>query len=102
MTKVEVLYRENALSALLLAGFSPIPFKLFTIASGMMKVPLGTFVSASGISRTARFMLVASVVYFLGDKAKDFIDKYFDILTILLCLVVVGGFALVKFIFRRF
>lgn len=96
MGEVEALYQENAFAALLLAGFSPIPFKLFTIASGMMKVPLSTLILASGISRTARFLLVVSVVYFLGDRAKDFIDKYFDVLTIALCLVIVGGFALVK------
>ena len=94
--KIKAGYEQNAFGLLMLAGFSPIPFKLFTIFSGMMKIPLSTLVIASGLSRTARFMLVATFVYFLGDKAKEFIDKYFDILTIVFSALLVGGFVVLK------
>lgn len=97
--KVQVVkegYESNAFGLLMLAGFSPIPFKLFTVFSGMMKIPLTTLIIASGLSRTARFMLVATFVYFLGEKAKEFIDKYFDILTIVFSLMLVGGFVVLK------
>lgn len=100
-TKMELVkqyYQENAFAALLMAGFTPIPFKVFTIMSGMMKIPLTTLVVASAISRTARFMLVAGFVYFLGDKAKEYIDKYFDLLTILFTVALIGGFVVLKFL----
>ena len=98
MVLVKEYYTENAFAALMTAGFSPIPFKLFTILSGMMKIPLSTLIIASSISRTARFMLVAGFVYILGDKAKAFIDKYFDLLTILFTIALIGGFVLLKFL----
>lgn len=96
---VKQYYQDNAFAALLMAGFTPIPFKVFTIVSGMMKIPISTLIFASAISRTARFMLVAGFVYFLGDKAKFYIDKYFDLLTILFTVALIGGFVLLKFIF---
>lgn len=99
MEVVKQYYTDNAFGALLLAGFTPIPFKVFTIVSGMMKIPITTLVVASAISRTGRFMLVAAFVYFLGDKAKEYIDKYFDLLTILFTVALIGGFVLLKFIF---
>ena len=98
MELVQEYYRENAFGALLLAGFTPIPFKVFTIVSGMMKIPISTLLLASAISRTSRFMLVAAFVYFLGEKAKVFIDKYFDALTVIFTVLLIGGFALLKFI----
>lgn len=93
---VQAKYQENAFMALLAAGFTPIPFKVFTILSGMMKIPLTTLVVASAISRTARFMIVAAVVYFCGDWARTFIDKYFGILTTLFMVLLIGGLVLVK------
>lgn len=96
MAHVEVIYKENAFVALLMAGFTPIPFKVFTIASGMMKIPISTLLVASALSRTARFMLVASFVYCFGEKAKEIIDRYFDFLTIVVTVCTVGGFLLLK------
>ena len=89
---------ENAFMAILAAGFTPIPFKVFTIASGMFKVPLTTLVVASAFSRSARFLLVAGFVYLFGERAKELIDKYFDILTILFTVALIGGFVLLKYI----
>jgi len=90
---------DRAFWALLAAGFTPIPFKVFTIISGMMGTSLLVLVLASAISRTARFMLVATVVYLLGDKAKEFIDKYFDYLTIGFTVLLIGGFVALKYLF---
>lgn len=95
---VEKLYNDNAFMALLAAGFTPIPFKVFTIASGMMKVPLTTLVVASAISRTGRFVLVAAFVFFLGEKARVYIEKYFELLTIVFTVALIGGFVLLKYI----
>ncbi|HIB68521.1 MAG TPA: DedA family protein [Phycisphaerales bacterium] len=99
MKVVEKLYNDNAFMALLAAGFTPIPFKVFTIASGMMKIPLSTLVLASAISRTGRFMLVAAFVFFLGEKARVYIEKYFELLTIVFTIALIGGFVLLKYVF---
>ena len=99
MKVVEKLYNDNAFMALLAAGFTPIPFKVFTIASGMMKIPLSTLVLASAISRTGRFMLVAAFVFFLGEKARVYIEKYFELLTIAFTIALIGGFVLLKYVF---
>lgn len=93
---VKVKYQEGAFMALLAAGFTPIPFKVFTILSGMMKIPISTLVVASAISRTARFMIVAAVVFFFGEWARTFIDKYFGILTTVFMVLLIGGLVLVK------
>ena len=99
MKVVEKLYNDNAFMALLAAGFTPIPFKVFTLASGMMKIPLSTLVLASAISRTGRFILVAAFVFFLGEKARVYIEKYFELLTIAFTIALIGGFVLLKYVF---
>lgn len=95
---VEQAFNKNAFAFIMLAGFTPIPFKVITIASGMMKVPLSTLVVGSAISRTGRFVLVATFVFFMGEKAKGFIDKYFEMLTIAFTVLLLGGFALLKYL----
>lgn len=98
VARVEGYYRENAFFWIAVAGFTPIPYKAFTITAGFAGIPLYTLIAASALSRTARFMLVASTVYFFGEKARDFIDKYFDILTVAFTVLLIGGIVLLKYI----
>lgn len=90
------LFNDNAFYALLVAAFSPIPFKVFTVASGVFNVGLGVLVIGSAIGRSARFFLVAAVVWRFGDRAKDFIDRYFNLLTALFALLLIGLFILIR------
>ena len=79
------------------AGFTPVPYKVFTIASGMFEVALPVFIAASILSRGARFFLVAIVIALLGPIAKPLIEKYFGWFTILAAaLVIAGGFLYVQ------
>ena len=80
------------------AGFTPIPYKVFTIAAGVFEVPLGTLVLASALSRTGRFVLVAGLIYFLGERVRHFIEKYFDLLTVVFTILLLGGFFLIRFV----
>ncbi len=98
MEVVRVKYNENAFWAVLTAGFTPIPYKLFTIASGVFKIPVSTLVVAAVLSRTARFLMVAGVVYMWGDWAKTFIDRYFNVLTIVFMALLFGGFYILKYL----
>ncbi len=62
------------------AGFSPIPYKLFTIASGVMQMALGPFVIASSVGRGARFFLVAGLLMWGGPPLERFLRKRIDLI----------------------
>ena len=81
------------------AGFTPIPFKIFTITAGAFDINFILFLIASTISRSARFLLVAGLIWKYGKPIKEFIDKYFNLLAILFTLLLFGGFFLAKFLF---
>ena len=60
------------------AGFSPIPYKVFTITAGVLTLNLPIFIIASTISRAARFFLVTGIIYIFGKKLDKFIVKYIE------------------------
>lgn len=93
---VRVLYEEHAFWAILAAGFTPIPYKVFTIAAGAFEVSLSTLIIASIIGRSGRFFLVGGLFYFFGAPIKKFIDKYFEILTVVFLVLLVGGFVVIR------
>jgi membrane protein YqaA with SNARE-associated domain len=95
---VESLYQGNAFLAIFAAAFTPIPYKVFTIAAGACSVPLGTLVLASALGRSLRFFIVATVTYFFGPTAKHVLDRYLEPVTIILGLAIVGGFVAIKFL----
>lgn len=95
---VRDLYHENAFLYIVLSAFTPIPFKVFTIASGVFGVNLGTLVVASAIGRSTRFFLVAATIFIFGPKVKDLIDKYFNLATVALGVLFVGGFLIIKYL----
>lgn len=92
-------YNENAFSAIAIAGFTPIPFKVFTIAAGVFDVSITELFTASLLSRGARFFFVAGLIYRFGPTIKDYIDKYFNKLALLLVVLMIIGFGAVKYIF---
>ncbi len=95
---VKIMYDKNAFTAIAIAGFTPIPYKVFTIAAGAFQINFTTLVIASAVSRPARFFLVGGLIYFLGPKVKSFIDKYFDWLTIAFVILLLLGFMLIKYL----
>ncbi|MGB9702443.1 MAG: YqaA family protein [Candidatus Kapaibacteriota bacterium] len=81
------------------AAFTPIPYKISTIAAGATNMPLIPFILISSIGRSLRFFLVAGVIYFVGPTAKIYIDKYFDKLSIAFVVLLVLGFLAIKYLF---
>jgi membrane protein YqaA with SNARE-associated domain len=81
-----------------MAGFTPIPYKVFTIASGACTIDFLRFMLASFVSRSARFFLVATLIYFFGEPIKGFIDKYFNLLSVLFFVLIVLGFVVIKYL----
>ncbi|MHC4841057.1 MAG: YqaA family protein [Planctomycetota bacterium] len=96
--KVQQRFMDNAFVAYFGAALSPIPYKVFTIAGGVFKVSLGMLIAGSVIGRGLRFMGLSTTIYVLGDKAKHFIDKHFEKLTIALAIVGIAGFVAVKYL----
>lgn len=80
------------------AGFTPIPFKLFTITSGAFSINFLMFIIASTISRSARFLLVSGLIWKYGAPIQEFIDRYFNKLAILFTILLIGGFFLIKYL----
>jgi membrane protein YqaA with SNARE-associated domain len=93
---VQLQYEENAFLAVFAAAFTIIPFKVFTIASGVFQVGLGTLVGASALGRGLRFFSVALLLRWLGPRAKDFIDRHFNTLTVVFFVLLVLGFWLAR------
>lgn len=79
------------------AGFTPIPYKVFTIAAGFFEVDFAVFVLASVVGRGGRFFLVAGLLRWLGDPVRVFIDRWFNWLTLALAVLFVGGFIVVHY-----
>lgn len=78
------------------AGFTPLPFKLFTIAGGMFHINFPMFIIASVVSRGLRFFLIAGLIWKFGAPIKGFIDKYFNLLATLFTILLIG-FSLLAF-----
>ena len=94
---VEAKYNEWGFWIVFTAGFTPLPYKVFTIASGTMSISFPAFLLASTISRSARFFMVAGLIRIFGPEIKAFIDKYFNLLAIVFTVLLVGGFVIIKY-----
>ncbi len=96
---IQKQYSEYGFMIIFTAGFTPIPYKIFTISAGAFDINLLLFVIASAASRTARFFLVAGLIWKFGKPITVFIDKYFNLLTLIFTLLLVGGFFFIKYLF---
>jgi len=97
--RVQGLFAEYDFWVVFTAGFTPIPYKVITIGSGVFKINLLVFVLASMVSRSLRFFMVAWLLHRYGPGIRDFIDRYFNLLSIVFVLLLVGGFLLLKYVF---
>jgi membrane protein YqaA with SNARE-associated domain len=96
---VQNLYQQYDALAVGAAGFTPLPYKLFTITAGAFKINFFTFSLVSLLSRSARFFLVAAFIYKFGAPVRHFIERYFNLLTILFFILLIGGFVVVRLFF---
>lgn len=86
-------FAEYGVWIVLIAGFSPIPFKVVTIAAGAFGLDFVLFILAAFVSRGARFFLEGGLLRWGGPAVRDFVEKHFELLTVLATLMVVVGFA---------
>lgn len=93
---VKALFDQYDFWTIFAAGFTPIPYKIFTIASGAFQINFPVFVGASLISRGLRFFIFAVLFFYFGRPARIFIERYFNLLSVLFLGLLIGGFILVK------
>jgi len=96
--KVAHWFSQYGFAAVILAGFTPIPYKLFTIAAGATHMILIPFLGAAILGRSVRFFLVAAFVRHFGPKMETHLFKYIDIIAYA-TLILVGLIALFYYYF---
>ena len=94
----ESYYKEFGILIVLGAGITPFPYKFITIASGVFGLNIFLFIIFSIIGRGLRFYLIAILLYFFGEKIKLIIDKYFNFLTIVFFILLVGSVFIIRFL----
>lgn len=96
---VRVYFQRYEAWAISIAGFTPVPYKVFTISAGFFRVDFMVFIVASALSRGVRFFLVSGLIYLFGERIRVFIERYFNLLTYLFVILLVGGFILSRYVF---
>ena len=94
--QVQNLFSTYDFWAIFAAGFTPIPYKVFTIGAGVFDINFPVFVLASTVGRSLRFFLVAWLIFRFGPAMRAFIEKYFNLLTIVFVVLLVGGFIVIR------
>lgn len=92
------LYKEWDFWAIFVAGFTPVPYKIFTVAGGAFGINFMMFIIASIIGRGARFFLIGGLIWKFGPSIKVFIDKYFNLLAVTFTVLLIGGFMAIKYL----
>ncbi|WP_129790834.1 YqaA family protein [Sphingosinicella sp. CPCC 101087] len=98
MEGLKILYEDWGDLVILIAGITPIPFKLVTIASGFFQFNFLLFVILAAIARGARFFAIAWLLKRYGAPMQEFIEKRLTLLGWLFLLLLAGGFALIAFV----
>lgn len=96
--KVQGKYEEHAFLAIFSAAFSPIPYKVFTIASGVFHVGIPILIGASLLGRGGRFFLVATLIFFFGPTVKAWLERWFGLITTAAVVLLIVGFVAIKFL----
>jgi membrane protein YqaA with SNARE-associated domain len=98
ISTVKNAFEKYEVWAIAVAGFTPVPYKVFTISAGTFEIPFRPFAAVSAVSRSARFFLVAGAIYFWGEPVKHLLEKYFNWFTLVFMVLLIGGFAIVRFV----
>jgi membrane protein YqaA with SNARE-associated domain len=89
-------FQDNAFLTIFAAAFTPIPYKAITIAAGAFKISLLSLFIGSVVGRAGRFFLVAGAIRIFGEKIQNTVERYFNILSIIFLILLVGGFLVLK------
>jgi membrane protein YqaA with SNARE-associated domain len=91
-------YNDWGAWAVLIAGVTPFPFKVITIASGATGLSLPVFILSAILARALRFFVVAALLWKFGPPIRDFIEKRLGLIFAIFCVLLIGGFYLVMYL----
>lgn len=94
----QLLYNDYGAWIVFIAGLSPFPYKVITIASGVTALNLWVFMIASVISRGLRFAVVAALLWYFGPPIRRFIEERLGLVFTAFCVLLVGGFLALRFL----
>lgn len=92
-----ITYNEYGAWIVLIAGLTPFPFKVVTIASGATSLDFVSFVLLCTLARGTRFYLVAGLLYAFGPPIRDFIERRLGLVFVVLLVLLIGGFAAIRY-----
>lgn len=95
---LQVWFAQGGLLLVFIAGFTPIPYKVFTIAAGVVGLNLPIFILGSILSRGSRFFLVAALLFFYGPPIRAFIEKRLALMTVIFAVLLIGGFVALRYL----
>lgn len=98
--KVKHWFEHLGIWVVILAGFTPFPYKIFTITAGMMNMAFWPFLLGSVLGRGLRFFMVSSLLYFFGERIEPLIRKYIDKIGWLVLLLASLIYLFVSFVHR--
>jgi len=90
LEQIQEMFNKNAFWAIFIGGFTPIPYKIFTLSAGFFSVNFVVFIVASLLSRLMRFFAVGYIMKVFGAEIGKFVFKYFNFLTYVLAIIVVA------------
>lgn len=99
MNLIGIKFSQYSFLTVFTAALTPIPFKLITISAGLFKIPIWSMIFAAIIGRGLRYFIIAFVIRLFGEKINHLIYKYFNILSVIFILLLIGGFLVVQFLF---
>ncbi|MCS7093021.1 MAG: DedA family protein [Patescibacteria group bacterium] len=99
--QVKLLYQKYDVWAVIVAGFTPIPYKIFTLAAGLFELDIKRFIIASIIGRGGRFFLVGGLIFIFGERIKVFLRDYLELTIVLITIMLIGGFVIVDRIIKK-
>jgi len=91
-------YNEFGLLIVFAAGRTPLPYKVFTIASGVSGLDLWSFVGGSAVSRGLRFFAVAALLWRFGEPIRAFVENNLKILATVFTILLIGSFVVLKYL----
>ncbi|HJO05893.1 MAG TPA: hypothetical protein QGG37_00965, partial [Chloroflexota bacterium] len=93
---VERQYQQRDVWAVAIAGFTPIPYKVFAIGAGVFRLDFRRFMLASLVGRAGRFFLVGLLITIFGEPIQAAIDEYLDVLALGFVVLLVVGFFIIR------
>lgn len=97
-TQFQGRYNEWGAWIVFIAGVTPFPYKVITIASGVTHLDVTTFTVASILARGLRFFIVAALLWWIGDPIRAFIEKRLGLVFTVFVVLLIGGFVAIKYI----